>query len=90
MLVSQVFYDKSSYNFNMSIGETIKLLRKEQGLSQTQLANLLFTSQDTISLWERDKSLPDATSIINMSIIFKTTTDEILCVAQHKHLIQKR
>lgn len=62
----------------MNIGQTIKELRKEKNLSQTQLAKLLFTSQDTISLWELGKSLPDIMAIIRMTQIFGVTSDYIL------------
>lgn len=62
----------------MNIGQTIKELRKEKNLSQTQLAKLLFTSQDTISLWELGKSLPDIVSVIRMTQIFGVTSDYIL------------
>lgn len=62
----------------MNIGQTIKELRKEKNLSQTQLAQLLFTSQDTISLWELGKSLPDIMAIIRMTQIFGVTSDYIL------------
>jgi len=62
----------------MSIGETIKELRKERGLSQTQLASLLFVSQDTISLWELNKSLPDVKALVALTKIFDVTSDYIL------------
>lgn len=62
----------------MSIGQTIKELRKEKNLSQTELASLLFTSQDTISLWERGKSYPDVLSLITMTEIFGVSSDYIL------------
>jgi transcriptional regulator with XRE-family HTH domain len=62
----------------MSIGDTIKSLRLENKMTQNDLASLLFTSQDTISLWERNKSLPDVKSVIKMSEIFNVTTDYIL------------
>lgn len=62
----------------MSIGENIKGLRVEKNMTQTQLASMLFISQDTISLWERNKSLPDVKSLINLSKIFNVTTDYIL------------
>lgn len=64
----------------MTIGEIIKSLRLENKMTQSQLASLLFTSQDTISLWERNKSLPDVKSVISMSKIFEVTTDYILGV----------
>ena len=62
----------------MSIGENIKGLRVEKNMTQTQLASMLFISQDTISLWERNKSLPDVKSLIQLSKIFNVTTDYIL------------
>lgn len=62
----------------MSIGQTIKELRKEKNLSQTELASLLFTSQDTISFWERGKSYPDVLSLIKMTEIFGVSSDYIL------------
>ena len=62
----------------MSIGETIKNLRIENNMTQTQLALLLFTSQDTISLWERNKSLPDVLSIISLTKIFGVSADYLL------------
>ena len=64
----------------MTIGQNIRALRKECGLSQTELAKKLNLSQDTISLWELDKALPDVLSVIAMSKIFNVTTDCILCV----------
>ena len=62
----------------MKIGHIIKELRKEKNMRQTDLAKLLFLSQDTVSLWERDKSLPDVNSVVKMSKIFQVTTDYIL------------
>ena len=64
----------------MSIGENIKSLRLENKMTQSKLASLLFTSQDTISLWECNKSLPDVKSIIKLATIFNVTTDYILGV----------
>ena len=48
----------------MKINKTIKELRKEAQLSQTELAKHLNTTQDTISLWELGKSTPDAENIV--------------------------
>lgn len=64
----------------MTIGEIIKSLRIENNMTQSDLASLLFTSQDTISLWERNKSLPDVKNVIKMASIFQVTTDYILGV----------
>ena len=67
-----------SYNKTMTIGEIIKSLRLESKMTQSELASLLFTSQDTISLWERNKSLPDVKSVIKMTSIFGVSADYIL------------
>ena len=76
--VSQRKNEFSSYNFNMTIGENIRELRREKGLSQTRLAELLFISQDTVSLWELGKSYPDVKAVIRMTEIFGVTSDYIL------------
>lgn len=62
----------------MNIGKIIKELRKEKNLSQTDLAKELYTSQDTISLWECGKSLPDIKSVVKLAEIFKVSTDYLL------------
>ncbi len=76
--VKQLNNENSSYNFYMSIGENIRELRKERNLTQEALAKLLFVSQDTISLWELNKSLPDIKSIIKLTQIFGVSSDYIL------------
>lgn len=70
--------DKPYIIENNVIGKNIKELRKEVNLSQTGLAKLLYLSQDTISLWECGKSLPDIVSLIRMSQIFGVSSDYIL------------
>ena len=62
----------------MNIGKIIKELRKEQNMSQSQLATLLFLSQDTISLWECGKSYPDIVALIKLAKIFHVSTDYLL------------
>ncbi len=47
-------------------------------MTQSQLATLLFTSQDTISLWERNKSYPDVKTVIKLTQIFNVSADYIL------------
>lgn len=42
----------------MSASELLKTVRKELGLSQAELANVIFVTVTTISRWENGKSLP--------------------------------
>jgi len=62
----------------MEFSKTLRNLRKEKGLTQTQLADILHTTQDSVSLWELGKSLPDIPTLINISKFFDVTTDYLL------------
>lgn len=42
------------------IGDNIRALREDAGLSQTQLAEQLHVVRQTVSKWEQGKSVPDA------------------------------
>ncbi len=61
-----------------SIGERIYELRKQNNLSQGDLAEKLDVSRQTISKWENNSSLPELEKIIALSEIFSVTTDFII------------
>ena len=67
----------------MKIGYRIKELRKEKELTQTQLAKLLNISQDSISLWERDLSLPTIDYVVELCRIFDVSADYLLCLKDY-------
>lgn len=56
----------------MSIGERIIQLRKEQNLSQGQLASALDVSRQAVSKWENDLAIPDAMNLIGLADILDT------------------
>lgn len=56
----------------------IKLLRKEKGLSQAQLAKLLKVTQTSVSHWENGRTFPDMKQTLALAELFETTTDNIL------------
>ena len=62
----------------MNIGEKIRNAREEKNLTQTQAAESLMVSRQTISSWENGKSLPDILSVIRMSNLYKLSLDELL------------
>ncbi|MBQ8427921.1 MAG: helix-turn-helix transcriptional regulator [Clostridia bacterium] len=64
------------------IGRRIKEIRQENKLSQKQFGELLSVSQDTVSLWENEKSLPAAEFIIAIAKIFNVSADYILCLEE--------
>lgn len=67
----------------MDFGKTLRELRKEKGLTQAELALHLCTTQDSISLWELGKSLPDIPTLIKIAKIFDVTTDYLLALDEH-------
>ena len=59
----------------VSIGQRIKELRLENGLSQTQLAKQIGVSQKAIDYWERSVNEPKASYIIALVSFFGLTYD---------------
>lgn len=70
----------------MAIGEIILKCRKDLGMSQDELGQRLFVSRQTISLWEKDQTVPSIDNLIRLSEIFGVSVDEILGI---KHGDQK-
>lgn len=56
----------------MSIGERIAELRKEQNISQGQLAAALDITRQAVSKWENDLSAPDALNLIRLAELLDT------------------
>lgn len=55
--------------------ERLKQLRKENGISQQKLADLLGLRQSTVAMWEKGKNSPEYESLINIANIFGTSMD---------------
>ena len=60
----------------MSIGEKIKELRIEKGLSQLKLGKTIGVSQKAIDYWERNVNEPKASYIIALVKVFEISFDE--------------
>ena len=61
-----------------SIGEFIQILRKEKGLTQKELAEIIGLSDKTISRWENGNSLPDTSMLLPLCKVFGITVNELL------------
>ncbi len=68
----------------MSIGSTIKRLRKREGITQEQLAEYLGITSRAISQWECGRTTPDITLIPSLCHIFGISSDELLEIDIHK------
>jgi len=60
----------------MKIGNKIKELRMEKGLSQAALAKSIGVSQKAIDFWERNVNEPKASYIILLVNYFGVTFDD--------------
>ena len=56
----------------------LKALRKQKGLTQAELANILHVAQGTVSGYENGKYDPDTATLTRMATIFGVTVDELL------------
>lgn len=62
----------------MTLGAKIQNLRKQKGLSQEALAELVNVTRQTISKWELGQSNPDLDFIVALSNIFNVSTDYLI------------
>lgn len=62
----------------MTTGEKITKLRKDNNLTQEQLAQILGVSRQAISKWEADGAFPETDKLIKMSEIFNCSVDYLL------------
>ena len=69
----------------MSVGERITQLRKEQNISQVQLAKALDVSRQAVSKWETGQSTPDMIKLIQLADLLKADT-EYLATGRHSTL----
>lgn len=63
---------------NKKIGLFIAELRKEKGLSQYDLAEMIPITREAVSRWERGKSKPSKDSLEILSKIFNVSIEELL------------
>lgn len=59
----------------MSLGERIAQLRKEQNISQVQLAKALDVSRQAVSKWENDQTAPDTVKLIQLADVLNTEVE---------------
>lgn len=59
------------------LGSTIYRLRKEKGLSQNQLGELVGVSNKAVSKWETDEANPDISILPLLANVFEITLEEL-------------
>jgi len=63
---------------NILFADALKRLRTKKGLTQTQLANLMFVNKTTISKWESGSRLPDANMITRLAEVLEVDVGTLL------------
>lgn len=62
----------------MDLGERIYALRTARGLSQTDLADALEVSRQSVSKWETGASVPELDKLMRLSQLFGVSLDELV------------
>ncbi|MCR4633930.1 MAG: helix-turn-helix domain-containing protein [Erysipelotrichaceae bacterium] len=62
----------------VKIGNFLKQLRKEKGLTQEELAEQMGVARRTVSRWETGNNMPDLDILVELSDLYETDLREIL------------
>lgn len=62
----------------MELGSRIRELRMAADLSQDELAKKVYVARQTVSNWERDKTLPDLESLKLLAAAFGISVDDLI------------
>ena len=79
----------------MEFNEKLQELRKQKGLTQEELAEILFVSRTAVSKWESGRGMPSIESLKAISKFFAVTLDdllsseELLVIAEDDHKQKK-
>ena len=60
------------------LSENLKVLRKQKGFSQEELAIRVNVVRQTVSKWEKGLSVPDADTVIKLAEVFGVSVSELL------------
>ena len=71
------------------MGEFLKQLRKEKGLTQEELAEKFYTSSRTVSRWETGKTMPDLNTLIELADFYDVDIREIIDGERKKNSMDK-
>lgn len=62
----------------MNLGKNIQFLRKQQKITQEQLAERMSVSRQTVSKWESDEVIPELNKLIDLSDMFACKLDTLI------------
>jgi transcriptional regulator with XRE-family HTH domain len=59
------------------LGEKVRVLRKQHGLTQTELSNMLDIDHSHVGRIERGERIPHLTILLKLSEIFQISLDQL-------------
>ena len=68
----------------MTIGEKIRVLRRDKNMSQSELAKVLGVTNQAISKWEKDISNPDISLLPDLAACFGVAIDDLFEYSKKK------
>ena len=71
------------------IGSFLKELRKEKGITQVELAEMLYVSGRTVSRWETGTNMPDISLLVDIAEIFDVSIPEIINGERKSEIMEK-
>lgn len=74
----------------MTIGERIKMLRKQHSMTQEKLAESLSVSYQAVSKWECGLSSPDLSLIPQLTKLFNISADELLGITEANNDVTRK
>ena len=63
---------------NMNLSDNLKKIRKEQNLSQEDLAESLGVSRQSVSKWESGQAYPEMDKVLQICKMFDVSIDDLL------------
>ncbi len=70
------------------ISKTIKRLRNEKGITQEELAEILYVSRQSVSSWENDRTQPDIDMLEKLSALFEVSIEELIYGKKHNTTLE--
>lgn len=61
-----------------TMGEIISTIRREKGMTQRELADMLKVTDKAVSKWERDVACPDTQTIPKLAGILEISVEELM------------
>lgn len=65
----------SDEELRKNIRDNLKSIRKEKGLTQSQVGDLVGKKETTIASWEQGLSLPDLQTLYRLSLYYRKTME---------------